>query len=315
LTIVAALYPILLWLSFMYFRSRSKVAYLRITRATDSFLAAPVLIALAIILGDSGLPKRCDQLYRFDQKVYRTPGKRSLIQRADSPLPRGNYSLTSLSNEYGTGPYQVHGLHSICRQAQAGFSLTIFAIVVVYTMIMVANLYLCLKPTDSTSLPLHSPSRSSRNRRARNGSTGVQTSPEMGQLPPARDSVIDPTVEPPPPYTARPTQGERIAAAPTSHPAIERVATSRTLEREGGGFTGESSTHVNADDPEDPCINYEEIEGSSLVRNSAAIAGSSSASTEASREVGSSSGTTGSTGITESSSVHVREGATAGPSA
>lgn len=107
---------------------------------------------------------------------------------------------------------------------------------------MTANLYVALRPHDS---PPVSPSNS-RRRANRNASS---PSPDMAQLPAPRDSLIDPSSGPPPPYTARPGQGESIAVAPTSHPAIDRVAASRAADVDVERLAG--VTH------DDPCVDYE----------------------------------------------------------
>jgi hypothetical protein len=117
-----------------------------------------------------------------------------------------------------------------------------------YLLIMIANLYVSLRPHDS---PLPSPSPS-RRRANRNGSSGVQTGPDMAQLPAPRDSLVDPSGEPPPPYTARPGQGESIAVAPTSHPAIDRVAASRAADVDVERLAGA--------DHNDPCVEYETLD-------------------------------------------------------
>jgi hypothetical protein len=74
----------------------------------------------------------------------------------------------------------------------------------------------------------------------------------MAQLPAPRDSLVDPSGEPPPPYTARPGQGESIAVAPTSHPAIDRVAASRALDIDVERLAG--------DHHDDPCVDYETLD-------------------------------------------------------
>lgn len=123
-----------------------------------------------------------------------------------------------------------------------------------YLMIMIANFYISLKPNDAPALSPR-PSRTRRNR-----TSGVQTGPEMSQLPQPRDSLIDPSGEPPPPYTARPGQGETIAAAPTSHPAIERVAASRVA------LPIPMAVDANIDverlaGSDDSCVEYHSLEG------------------------------------------------------
>jgi hypothetical protein len=108
----------------MYFR-RSKVLFLRIARATDSFIAAPILIALAILLGDSGLPGKCDELYTFNSRAYVAAGKRSVgVEGRQACNANGTVDR---SNDCGTGRRQVHALNTICQQAKAGFGLTIAA--------------------------------------------------------------------------------------------------------------------------------------------------------------------------------------------
>ncbi|QDS71432.1 hypothetical protein FKW77_003495 [Venturia effusa] len=250
LTIVAALYPILLWLSLMWFR-RSKVLFIRVCRATDSFIAAPIIIALAIVLGDSGLPGKCTQLYTFPG--VEAGNQTVVFSRIQACNANGTIDRF---NECGTGRRQVKALNSMCQQAKAGFALTIAAIIVVYISIMIANLYLALKPHDS---PTVSPSNSTR-RANRNGSS---PNPDMAQLPPQRDSLAS-TSEPPPPYTARPGQGESIAVAPTSHPAIDRVAASRAADFDVEGLAGAAA--------EDPCVDYETLDRTrSIMRSGAEI--------------------------------------------
>jgi hypothetical protein len=174
--------------------------------------------------------------------------------------------------------------------------------IVMYLMIMTANLYISLRPTDATPLSPR-PSRTRRNR-----SSGVQTTPEMGQLPAPRDSLIDPTGEPPPPYTARPGHGESIAVAPTSHPAIERVAASRVanvgadvdVERlAGSGLETTNSNSRRQSVPDYPCVDYDTLEGlASGIGISLGMGGTSSSAqtrsdtvAEASSNTASSSGT------------------------
>jgi len=105
----------------MWFR-RSKVLFLRMARATDSFIAAPILIALAIVLGDAGLPGNCHQLYTF-------PGidagnSTVVISRKQACNANGTVDR---HNDCGTGRRQVHALNAMCQQARAGFGLTISA--------------------------------------------------------------------------------------------------------------------------------------------------------------------------------------------
>lgn len=123
---------------------------------------------------------------------------------------------------------------------------------------MTANLYLSLKPHD---LPTVSPSNS----RRRANRNGPSPSPDMAQLPVQRDSLIDPTNEPPPPYTARPGQGESIAVAPTSHPAIDRIAASRAEDVDVERLAGVP--------PEDPCVDYEIVDRTRMLMGAGAGAG------------------------------------------
>lgn len=120
---------------------------------------------------------------------------------------------------------------------------------------MTANLYVALKPHDS---PTVSPSNS-RRRANRNNSS---PSPDMAQLPAQRDSLMDLTSEPPPPYTARPGQGESIAVAPTSHPAIDRIAASRAADIDVERLAGAA--------PEDPCVDYETLDRTRMLMGAGA---------------------------------------------
>lgn len=105
----------------MWFR-RSKVLFIRIARATDSFIAAPILIALAIVLGDAGLPGKCDQLYTFPG--IETGNQSVVFNRKQACNANGTIDG---HNDCGTGRRQVHALKSMCQQAKAGFGLTIAA--------------------------------------------------------------------------------------------------------------------------------------------------------------------------------------------
>ncbi|KAE9962896.1 hypothetical protein EG328_011929 [Venturia inaequalis] len=238
LTIVATLYPILLWLSLMWFR-RTKVLFIRVCRATDSFIAAPIFIALAIVLGDAGLPGKCTQLYTFPG--VEAGNQTVVFSRKQACNANGTIDR---HNQCGTGRRQVKALSSTCQQAKAGFGLTIAAIIVIYISIMIANLYVSLKPHDS---PAVSPSNS----RGRANRSGPSPAPDMAQLPAQRSSVVDPSSEPPPPYTARPGQGESTAVAPRSHPAIDRIAASRAVDIDVERLAGAA--------PLDPCVDYDTL--------------------------------------------------------
>lgn len=107
----------------MWFR-RSKVLFLRIARATDSFIAAPILIALVIVLGDAGLPGNCDQLYEFNSHAYDPSQRRIATEGRQACNANGTIDR---SNDCGTGRRQVHAINAMCQQAKAGFGLTIAA--------------------------------------------------------------------------------------------------------------------------------------------------------------------------------------------
>lgn len=76
-------------------------------------------------------------------------------------------------------------------------------------MIAVANMYLFHKPGDSTTLPLH---RFSRNRRTASDAPGGAhpAVPPAAHIANRPNSTADPAGEPPPPYTANPSNGESI---------------------------------------------------------------------------------------------------------
>lgn len=105
----------------MWFR-RSKVLFIRVCRATDSFIAAPILIALAIVLGDAGLPGKCTQLYTFPG--VEAGNETVVFSRKQACNANGTIDR---HNNCGTGRRQVKALSSTCQQAKAGFGLTIVA--------------------------------------------------------------------------------------------------------------------------------------------------------------------------------------------
>ena len=114
------MYPVLVWFIFFYLRAhKRKVLYLRVSRASDSLLVAPLLIALAVVLGNAGLPSDCEQLWLFSRDTYLSLGKRASANFAVE------CNANATNNECGTGKNQLHDMGKICRTARAGFSLVI----------------------------------------------------------------------------------------------------------------------------------------------------------------------------------------------
>jgi hypothetical protein len=121
---VAAIYPLVPFIaSYVWDQQAPKVLLTRITRATDSFVAAPILIALLVLLGNAGLPSKCETLFAFDPVRYQRSGNRSLGLPSDC-------NTTLLSNACGTGRHQVREIRSICRATRAGFGLVILTMYV-----------------------------------------------------------------------------------------------------------------------------------------------------------------------------------------
>jgi hypothetical protein len=117
---VATMYPLVAFASIcLWDQKRPKVLLARILRATDSFVAAPILIALLVLLGNAGLPSKCESLFAFDPQKYRSTRHQPLKARVDC-------DVTFSSNECGTGRSQVKEIQNICRATRAGFGLVIF---------------------------------------------------------------------------------------------------------------------------------------------------------------------------------------------
>lgn len=117
--IVASVYPILMWIVLACVtKFGSKLQSYRISRATDSLAGAPCLIALAVLMGDVGLPSSCAAIFEFDIQAYRP---KEVPAAAYNP----GCNATSHRNECGNGLGQLKALKQDCQGLQAGFGLVI----------------------------------------------------------------------------------------------------------------------------------------------------------------------------------------------
>lgn len=118
----------MIWILWLVFRSKKrKVLYLRVSRATDSLIVAPLLIALAVILGTAGLPANCNELSIFDRGTYLATLKRSTNTTVVAANATTSCAANATANDCGTGRQQVADMGKVCRMAKAGFSLVIVA--------------------------------------------------------------------------------------------------------------------------------------------------------------------------------------------
>ncbi|KAF2433669.1 hypothetical protein EJ08DRAFT_657808 [Tothia fuscella] len=203
LATTAGVYPMIFpWLLLWYERLSTKVRCLRVSRATDALVLSPLLIALAVLLGDAGVPATCETLYEFDIYAYGKLPNSSI----DACNPHAR------TNECGTGYGQRQDNSDLCESVKAGFALVILAIVIVYFIVATSGYYLYRISKIDPSLPMYSTSEQHLvSEIQRPGTAHVRSGNING--------------EPPPPYTVTVPTTNQIAPPPLeTTPPLETIS-------------------------------------------------------------------------------------------